>query len=602
MSDFFLDFRPGGERHDIGAVAGRMRYFDDIATDTVSRGLFSLCVSHTGTKNLWSICERKDPDILVALSGRIAEDSPAWEEAKAVEGNGGLAGKLIMKRYLESGESCLTGFNGGFVIVIYDGRKECVFIVTDRTGSHPCFSHARLPVFCSHPDLLASATGESGAIDTVSVTEFIETGKLTHPFTYYSGIRALDYGTVHAVRIPPGGAAVIDKTRYFNFDFSVGHSRSEWDVAAELKESFIKAIARRTLPIFGQSAVSLSAGLDSRAIVGALSDRRRIVSFCFFDEKNREFAIAKQVADAAGMNLIPFKRDFEHYGDSAAAGVRIAAGMGDLGSNHYLGFRTQLTRQGIDNILTGFYCDYVFKGLILDKEENKWLRRERLGDYREQTYMPLFRFGAKHDDGVAARLDALFPASLRTDDSPVGRLERERRRIFPLCYEPDNMETIVPLRVLGWYLPTIDNDLIDTYLKIPPSMKLNTSMYSKMVTLICGKKLSAIENINTGSRVNAHWIEVMIRQNANALKRKLLQRRKKTIASDESWPNWRYYLHNSGTIRGLWDSPAPELTDILVRAIGTNPLKRPIDDFTGREVKLLLRLLTLKIWHEKRIV
>jgi hypothetical protein len=244
----------------------------------------------------------------------------------------------------------------------------------------------------------------------------------------------------------------------------------------------------------------------------------------------------------------------------------------------------------------------VFKGLILDKEENKWLRRERLGDYREQTYMPLFRFGAKHDDGVAARLDALFPASLRTDDSPVGRLERERRRIFPLCYEPDNMETIVPLRVLGWYLPTIDNDLIDTYLKIPPSMKLNTSMYSKMVTLICGKKLSAIENINTGSRVNAHWIEVMIRQNANALKRKLLQRRKKTIASDESWPNWRYYLHNSGTIRGLWDSPAPELTDILVRAIGTNPLKRPIDDFTGREVKLLLRLLTLKIWHEKRIV
>jgi hypothetical protein len=578
-----------------------MRYFDDIAVETVVGDYFSLCVSYVGNRDLWGICERKDPDILVAIAGRIAADSPEWEAARAWTGTGGLAAKLVMKRYLERGEAGLTDFNGAFVIIIHDGRKKRIYLITDRTGSHPCFLHSRSAVFCSHQDILASSTDGGGTIDYISVAEFIKTGKLTHPHTYYSDIQAAEYGAIYSVAVQPDGTASVDKKRSFNFDFRIDHSRSEWDVAAELKESFKKAIGRRTLPLFGQSAVSLSGGLDSRAIVGALPDPNRVWSFSFFNKENREFSIARKVAAAAGMKLIPMKRSFDHYGDAAEAGLRIAGGMGDFASNHYLGFREPLRCEGVDNILTGFYCDYLFKGLILDKRINKWLRREQFSDFDYERYMPFFPLGTDYDDAVMARLSGLFPPTLRSDTSPAARLEIERRRIFPLSYEPDNMETLVPLRVLGWYLPTIDNDLIDTYLGIPPSMKLNTSMYAKMVTLLCGRKLTSIVNINTGARVNATWVENMIMTNLGSLRRKIFQRSDSGIETEESWPNWMYYFAKSGKIRSFRDRENAIFNDVLARVSALDLTHFQFDNLSDPQLKLWLRLLSIKLWLEHRI-
>jgi asparagine synthase (glutamine-hydrolysing) len=602
MSDFYLDLRSIDKRTSAAAIAERMRYCSDMNAAIIEKPGFLLCVAAIGAQKLWGIYERKNPYILVAVSGRIAADASQWETARAVPGEGGLAAKIVYGAYAEQGIDAVTGLNGGFVVLLYDGARNTLYIVTDRSGSHPCFSHSRLNVFSSHPDILAYATGEQNNIDTGSVAEFIKTGRLSHPYTYYNALRSLDSGSVYTIPMSADSSHTIDKKRYFQFNFAIDHSRSEWDIAEEMKKSFTAAITRRTLPLFGQSAISLSGGLDSRAITGALPDRGRTWSFCFFDRENREFSVAKKVAQAAGMKFIPLKRTFDHYGDNAAQGIRIAGGMGDFGNNHYLGFRKALMDEGIENIITGFYCDYMFKGLVLDKVENKWLRRERLAPFRYESYMPMFTLGAPHDEAVLARLETVFPATLRNDKSPVARLEIERRRFFPLCYEPDHMETIVPLRVLGWYLPTIDNDLLDTYLKIPPSMKLNTSMYAKMVYLICGKKLSSIENVNTGARVNASPLEIMLLNNIGALRRKINVRRKPDIATEESWPNWEYYLNTSKKIRAMWGSKNDEFRDLLSKVTSVNPSSKSVEEFCGRERKLFLRLLTLKLWLENRIV
>ena len=602
MSDFYLDFRPREKRANIQEISERIRYFNDIAITIVEKESFSLCITHFGAQELWGIYENNANEMLAAVSGRIAADEQQWEEARTIKGNGGLCAKIAYQHYMERGTDGLTSLNGGFVALIHDGQKNVFFMVTDRAGAHPCFCHSTHPVFCSHPDILALATGESNAIDYVSIAEFLKTGKLSPPATYYTHIKALDEGTVYAIDTHTGRNPVIGKQRYFHFIFKTEHSRSEWDIAAELKDSFQKAISIRTLPHIGQTAVSLSGGLDSRAIAGALPDPSRIWSFSFFDKENREFSIARKVAAATGMRNIPLQRDYDHYGNHAEAGIKIAGGMGDFGSNHYLGFRDRFIREGIDNIITGFYCDYLFKGLVLDAIENKWLRRKRLSDFKLESYMPIFTLGTEYDDHVNARLNELFPPSLRTDGSPAARLEIERRRIFPFFYEPDNLEALVPQRTLGWYLPTADNHLLDTYLKIPPSMKLNISMYSKMVFLMCGKKLSSIENINTGARVNASLPEIMILNNLGALRRKISKRRKAGIATEDSWPNWRYYIVHSECIRHLWRTPQEGIRDIFKKVLGNDPLTMELEYFQNNEVKLLLRLLTIKLWFEKRFV
>lgn len=602
MSDFFLDLRQIDKRTSMARVSERMRYFGDINAATVERPGFSLCLASIGSQDLWGTYERKGPDLLIVASGRIAANAESWEKARAISGEGGLAAKMAYTAYSEKGLDGVTELNGGFLILVYDGEKKTVYLITDRSGSHPCFFHAGLGVFCSHPDILASATGEQAAIDPGSIAEFVKTGRLSHPYTYYSSLRALDDGSIYTIKVFPDKNAIIDKKRYFHFNFQIGHSRDEWDIAEELKASFKAAIVRRTLPLFGQSAISLSGGLDSRAIAGALPDPAGIWSFCFFDRENREFSIAKKVALAAGMKFIPLKRAFDHYGDNAAQGVRISGGMGDFGNNHYLGFRNRLRDEGIENIITGFYCDYLFKGLVLDKVENKWLRRERLAPFRLESYMPQFSLGTVYDEAVMTRLATVFPEKLRADGSPEARLEIERRRFFPLCYEPDHLETIVPLRSLGWYLPTIDNDLLATYLKIPPSMKLNTSMYAKMVYLMCGKKLSSIENVNTGARVNASWPEVMFLNNLAALRRKIKARRKPDIATDESWPNWEFYLNTSQKIRSMWTAKNDEFRGHISKITNPDVSLKSIETFQGMDKKFLLRLLTIKLWLENRFV
>lgn len=52
-----------------------------------------------------------------------------------------------------------------------------------------------------------------------------------------------------------------------------------------------------------------------------------------------------------------------------------------LAKSKSLSFWEQFLALDIDNIVTRFYCDYLFKGLVLDKKVNKWIRRNKLADF-----------------------------------------------------------------------------------------------------------------------------------------------------------------------------------------------------------------------------
>jgi asparagine synthase (glutamine-hydrolysing) len=198
-------------------------------------------------------------------------------------------------------------------------------------------------------------------------------------------------------------------------------------------------------------------------------------------------------------------------------------------------------------------------------------------------------------------MDQTFPDNLKNDTSDLGLLRIEQRRLFPLCYEPDNQETTIPQRVLGWYLPTIDNDIIDVYLKIPPKYKLNTSLYSKMVERQCGEKIARIRNINTGARVNASPISLIFHGFWRKLQR-LLRERRKSIATDESWPNWQYYVPHSNKIGPLWLKKSQIADDVFRQIMGKDGYEISIEKYAGEpQNKLFLRLLTLKLWLDQHV-
>jgi asparagine synthase (glutamine-hydrolysing) len=602
MSDFVIDFRKSQFRSATSAV-NLLKYYDDIKISIIDRKRFTLILSRADDLAVWGPYETLDKKVLVGLGGRIALDGKKWEDVKDYPGKGGLACKAICQMYLEDGINRLGSLNGSFVVLVYDASIEKLYIITDRCGMFPCFRTETDPsqfVFSSHPDILAATCGLKNDIDLTSMAEFLISGKVSFPFTYYKKIMALDYGTIHTIDVREDSAIYESARKYFTFNYSIDTHVSEWELAEELGEAFKRAINRRTLSLFGQTAISLSGGLDSRAILCSAENRDEIKAFCFFDEENLEFRLARDIAREAGVNFIPFRRSFDYYGDNAEMGVRISAGMGDFGSNHYLGFRDALSNAGITNLIAGFYCDYLFKALALNKKKNKFLQKERFTSFQYQNYMPLFWFKTRFAEEVRARFEEKFPDDVKNDSSDIGLLRIEQKRLFPLCYEPDNQETIVAQRVLGWYLPTVDNDIIDVYLKIPPQYKLNVSLYSKMVQIQCGDRISAITNINTGTRVNAPQISIALHGLRMALKRRLKSRRK-TIATDESWPDWDYYVPHSNKIKTLWAQKDEVVENLFHEIMGKDSYEERMNGYEGPRLKLFLRVLTLKLWFEQKV-
>jgi hypothetical protein len=297
------------------------------------------------------------------------------------------------------------------------------------------------------------------------------------------------------------------------------------------------------------------------------------------------------------VELIPFKRDFDHYAHTAALGVKIYGGMGNILNNHFLGFRSALKELGVGNLLTGFYCDYLFKGLGLDRKSHRLTRLDQLGSFNQNWYRPCYWYDTHFTGKVKERLEKLFPQALRSDRSPEGMLEREKRRLFPLCYEPDHAETTVPQRVLPWDLPTVDVDLLKVYMCMPPAWKLNSSAYSKAVEVVCGRDIADIPNANTGARVGAQGFELVLHSYITGFRNRFDRRFRRGIAARGSWPNWEYYLHHSPAIRDLWLPPDEKSTELFREILGYNPLQRSPGSFPGDNgVEQFSRLLTLKLW------
>jgi len=599
MGDFLLDLRPTGSR---ALGAGEfLKFYPDMRLDRFEYPEFGLLLSSADQPEIWGPWAAPDQSMLVALCGRLALNQSQWDEAAQHPGPGGLACKYIQQAYLRGGIAAVESLSGNFVILVFDRKAGTLALVTDRWGLVPAFASdaAVARVFSSHPDALADAVGEGRNWDLTSFAEFILTGKLSAPFTYYRRIKALPVAATTTFAFVDGRPTAEQSRRYFDFAPHIQDPSRAEELAEQFAAAFRQAMTKRTLPLVGRSAVALSGGLDSRTVLCAAPNRQDLVTFSCYDEENNEFQIARSIAREAGVEFVPLKRDFDYYGAHAALGVRISGGMGCIASNHFLGFRDKLREMGVANLITGCYCDYLFKGLALNRKVNPWTTRDGLDQFGFSYYSGHFRSETDLGRSVRARLEELYPAALRRYDSEAVVTDVERRRMFPLCYEEDNAERTIPQRTMPWYVPIAENDLMEVVLSMSVAMKLNRSLFVRMVEKVCGDRICRIPDANTGAPVNAsparealavHWRKV------ERLARKLWP----SNATAGSWLNWTYYARHSQLVRSLWTAPNPEAEAVFRAVLGDDGYHRDIEAYEGRRIYIFMQLFTLKLWFDQR--
>ena len=604
MGDFLLDFRHRNQRSE---EAEYLRFLPDMAVDRIEREDFTLFVTRVGSGRLWAPFESPD-GIVVATAGRVALNEGQWETSSRVEGAGGLACKAIYQLYRERGIEGLGSISGGFAIHVYDPRLGVFYLVNDRGGLFPCYTVGTSgDIICSHPDLISELVWKSGSKsscttddwDLTSMAQFISTGVVSFPFSYYRQVTGLQFGCIHSFHLGQGGSIRRSMTRYAPWQFDHFRSENEDQIAEILANAMISASRDRTLPVLGKTAVALSGGLDSRTILCAAHRHEHLIAFCAFDQENSEYRIAKSIADNLGITLIPMERHFDYYADAAEMGVRISGGMGELASNHFLGFRERLAHLGVENLVTGCYFDYLFKSLSLDASERGFLRREKFREFSLQTYLPHFKISDHFAPFVDDRMRDIFPENDRHASDSETHARNSLRRIFPLYHEGDNAQRLIPQRVMNWYSPAVDPALLELCRTIPPEMKLNKHVFRLAVQRVWGETISRIPDANTGLKIGASALQVGLNRYRIALRHRI-ERRRTRMSTAESWPNWHYYIRTSQKIQTLWQRPNP-LARELISELSGEAFMENVHGYIERPTQYFMRLLTLKLWMDQRV-
>jgi asparagine synthase (glutamine-hydrolysing) len=601
MGDFVLDFRPRNQRQ-LSKAAAALTFVDGTKVSTFDEPAFGLVLTSVDDAALWGPFQSADRKIFIALNGRIALAQKEWDAAGRRLEPGGLACKHIYELYRSGGLSALHDLNGTFTALIYDAEAGVLHMVTDRCGMAVVYGPQifSIPsVFSSHPDAVATLLGEEQNLDLVSLSQFLMAGHLTFPFTYYANVRALDLGTIYTFATKEQGASLQSKSKYFDFNFKIDGSSAD-DLAGSLAQAFQNSIKKRTLPLLGQSFVGLSGGLDSRAILSAAPERGHVRSFTLFDEKNLEVRTAERLANSMGVELVPFQRDFEYYANFAETGVRISGGVGSIASNHFLGVREKLMTLGARNLLTGCYCDYLLKALALNTREQRFSRHEEIAPFNFGFYRPFYSLKGSQQNNVRQRFEEQFPEHNKTKLTEQDWLQIESKRCFPLAYEGDLAQRVIPLRTMPWYLPIVDNEIINTYLKIPSRLKLNGAIFKRMARIVCGDVASKIPDSNSGAALDAAGWNYSVHRYLSALQNRIAHKLRPRMATRGSWPNWDYYIQHSPKIAQLWSRKHDAASQVFVSLLGSDPIARPAASFRGREVELFMRYFTLKLWLEQR--
>ena len=212
--------------------------------------------------------------------------------------------EVILRSYIEWGESCVARLQGMFAFAIWDERKQLILLARDRSGIKPLY-------FSQTPQRLLFASNTQALIHADdNIDTSIDSTALHHLFTLHAVVPA-PRTVVNGIRkVKPAHYMLIDKSgrvqekRYWRLAAKRPDEKmteQDWITAVhdELRRAVEKRVKIADVPV----GVLLSGGIDSSLLVGLLAEAGqkglKTFSVGFEDapeEKGNEFEYSDAVA------------------------------------------------------------------------------------------------------------------------------------------------------------------------------------------------------------------------------------------------------------------------------------------------------------------
>lgn len=255
-------------------------------------------------------------------------------------------------------------------VVAWDERLDGPFAVLaiERTGRARAITDlmASVPVFYAgseetglvvgtHVDAVARAAGVSGEIDPVSVADLFLNMIITFPHTLYPGVRQLAPGAEHAV----GPRGAVEERVYWRPEER--NPYASLDEAAEALRTGLVDDVRSVCAGEERGGILLSAGEDSRAVLGAAPPEVALTAFTYAESDNREVRIARRVAAAHGAEFVFGKRGPWDYLDNLEVVGALLGSQHMFIDAHGYGFHERLGLRDLPFVLGGLSSDSHLK-------------------------------------------------------------------------------------------------------------------------------------------------------------------------------------------------------------------------------------------------
>ncbi|RCV51819.1 asparagine synthase (glutamine-hydrolyzing) [Marinitenerispora sediminis] len=359
--------------------------------------------------------------------------------------------EVVLRGYLEWGESVVDRLNGMYAFAVWDARAERLLLVRDRMGIKPLFYHPTPHgvVFGSEPKALLANPLVDAVVDEDGLRELLGFVK-TPERSVYQGIREVRPG--HVVRVDREG---VHRRAYWRLE--AREHTDDLDTTVRTVRDLLEDTVDRQLVSDVPRCTLLSGGLDSSALTALAARRLRAAGA----ERVRSFAVdfagytehfrpdeLRETPDA------PYVRELSRHVDADHTDIVLSsadltdprarravlrandapAAIGDMYTSLYLLF--QAIRRHSTVALSGESADEVFGGYrqfhdpeAVDADTFPWLAIA--GPRRARS--------SWLDPGLSRRLDlpgyqrAAYRAALAEVPHVPGVSARERR-MREVCY------------------------------------------------------------------------------------------------------------------------------------------------------------------------
>lgn len=208
--------------------------------------------------------------------------------------------ELALCAFEAFGADFAKDLDGAFVIVIYDRAKHSLILVNDRLGLYPTyyFYEKGHLVFAPEVKCVLLAPFVSKTMSITAVAQYFRFQHLLEDYTFHEGVWRFPYASVGEFDLDTGEWVV---RRYWDWDDIPPRLDMTFEEAVEEGSRVLRDTVRELTSDTLRPGVFLSGGLDSRTIIGLLTQERPPpITATFGSHNSRDVYYAERIARAVG--------------------------------------------------------------------------------------------------------------------------------------------------------------------------------------------------------------------------------------------------------------------------------------------------------------